>query len=361
MLKKFLFGFGVVAIICTLIPFIPSDQWFIRMFAFPHIQLTALTLFAILAWQIKFDVKSKRDYTFMALLITCFVYQASVIAPFTPFYEKESNDATSLETKINVFTVNVLQKNNESEKVLKIIQKLNPDLVVFTEANKEWLKKIEKNLSKKYEHQVIEPLDNTYGMLLYSRYELIDPEVKFMVTDSIPSIHSKLRLPNGDLIQLYAVHPTPPMPQENKLSTDRDAELIFTAELARNSKLPVIVTGDFNDIPWSSTSILFQHTSELLDVRVGRGFYNTFNAQKFLFRWPLDHIYVSPEFRVAKIENCESINSDHFPFYVELSYEPELAKEQLPNPATAEELKQAEQVKERLAKKEKRERKQLSS
>lgn len=323
------------------------------MFAFPHIQLTALTLIALMVWQIKFDTKSKRDYVFMTLLITCFIYQASIISPYTPFYKKEVKDATTTENSITVFTVNVLQKNDKSNMVLSDIEASNPDLVVFTEANERWLDAIEKNLSKKYEYQILNPMDNTYGMLLYSRYELVEPEVKFMVTDSIPSIHTKVKLPNGDLIQLYAVHPTPPMPEENKLSTDRDAELILTAELARNSEIPVIVTGDFNDIPWSSTSILFQHASELLDVRVGRGFYNTFNAQKFLFRWPLDHIYVSSEFRVIKIENCESINSDHFPYFVELSYEPELAKEQLPTPVTEKELKQAEEVKERLAKREK--------
>jgi len=117
--------------------------------------------------------------------------------------------------------------------------------------------------------------------------------------------------------------------------------------LARESKLPVIVIGDFNDISWSSTTQLFKNTSELLDVRVGRGFYCTFDAKKYLLRWPLDHLFVSPEFRVSDLESCEPVDSDHLPYYVELSYEPKGAKEQMPKPATPEELKKA---KEQIAK-----------
>ncbi|MGJ8592672.1 MAG: endonuclease/exonuclease/phosphatase family protein [Aquaticitalea sp.] len=351
--KRFLIGFGIMAVIFTLIPLIPSDYWWIRMFDFPLIQLTAITLFAILMYYIKFNRRQQKDILFMLLLMGCFIFQFSKLIPYTPFHSKEVLDSTKNDKKLRLklLTANVLQKNENNDILIDVVKKLDADILVFTEANTEWREAIVKNLTSEYKYKLELPLDNTYGILMYSKFELVDPEIKFQVTDTIPSIHSKVRLASGDLIQLYAIHPTPPMPQENPLSTDRDAEMMLTSRLARNSKIPVIVIGDFNDIPWSSPSTIFQHTSELLDVRVGRGFYNSFNADEFLLRWPLDHVYVSAEFRLNTMEICQSIDSDHFPYYVELSYEPDGANEQLPEPITEKELENAEEQLRKLEKK----------
>lgn len=346
--KKVLIGFGILAIIFTLIPLIPADYWWIRMFDFPLIQLTAITFFAILLYFIKFNYRNVKDVIFIGVMMVCFIFQFSKLVPYTPFYKEEVLNATKDQknTKIKLLTANVLQKNENNDRLIDVIKELDADIMVFTEANNRWKDAIVKHLSSAYKYKVELPLENTYGILMYSKFELINPEVKFMVTDTIPSIHSKVRLLSGDVVQLYAVHPTPPMPQENPLSTDRDAELMMTSKLSRDSKIPVIVVGDFNDIAWSPTSLLFQHTSELLDVRVGRGFYNTFNAKKTIFRWPLDHVYVSPEFRLTTLKSCQSIDSDHFPYYVELSFEPNGANEQLPEKATEEQLeKAAKQIK----------------
>ena len=62
--------------------------------------------------------------------------------------------------------------------------------------------------------------------------------------------------------------------------------------------------------------------SQLLDPRIGRGFFNTFHAQHFLMRWPLDHIFHSSDFKLIKIRRLKSIGSDHFPIYINLHFEP---------------------------------------
>lgn len=356
-LKPFLLGFGIIAIILTLIPLIPADYWWIRMFDFPHLQLTVLTLFAILLYYISFDIKQHKDFLFMFGLIFCFLYQFGKIMPYTPLYEKEMYESTTSDANndLKLFTANVLQENDKYELLNDLIHTLDADIMLFTETNDEWKNAITKSLPSAYQYKVEIPLPNTYGMVLYSKLPLIDSQIHYLVDDSIPSIHTKFRLPSGKLAQLYAIHPTPPMPQENPKSTDRDAEMMIIAKLAKASPLPVIVAGDFNDVAWSATSLLFQRVSGLIDVRVGRGFYNTFNAKKTLLRWPLDHVYVSPEFRLRSVENRESIDSDHFPFYVRLSHEPDKLKEQLLEPTTEEELATAnEQIR-------KLKRKQLSS
>ncbi|NNF19056.1 MAG: endonuclease/exonuclease/phosphatase family protein, partial [Flavobacteriaceae bacterium] len=196
----------------------------------------------------------------------------------------------------------------------------------------------------KYPHAVEVPKDNTYGMLLYSKLPLRKAKVKYLVHDSIPSIHAEVVLPSRDKLQLYCIHPTPPMPQENPTSTARDADMMIIAKLSRSSELPVIVLGDFNDVAWSRTTELFEEVSGLLDIRKGRGLYNTYNAKNPIMRWPLDHIFVSPDYRYLHMERGKKIGSDHFPVYVELHYEPSGADVQTPPKASAEALDEANRM-----------------
>lgn len=343
-LKAFLQGFGILAVVITLVPLIAADFWWIRIFDYPHIELTLLTLTAIAAYFIRFEIKNWRDYAFMTVLLACFVYQFAKLFPYTPFSPLEVNEPTAEvdnSTAFKVVTLNVLQKNEISDSLIAEMKRVQPDIAVFTETNSRWKNTISKGIGNEYPYKVEVPLPNTYGMLLYSKFELINPEVKFLVDDSIPSIHSEIQLSSGDKIQLHAIHPTPPMPQHNPSSSDRDAEMMKVALEARDSKLPVLVIGDFNDVPWSQTVSLFKNVGELLDVRTGRSFYNTFDAGSSIMRWPLDHIFVSEEFRVKKIAAGPNIESDHFHFYAELFLQPELAEEQKPDPATEEQLKKA--------------------
>jgi len=340
-LKTILQIFGLIAVLLTLMPFVAIDYWWIRMFDFPHLQLTFLTLVALLTYFIKFDFKNYRDYILMVILLACFIFQALKIYPYTGLSQYEVLKSSSSKKTLKIYTANVLQDNEVTEKLIKEIESMDADVMVFTETNAFWKDAIKKGLPNEYLYKVEYPLDNTYGMLLYSKLPLINPEIRFLVNDSIPSIHTKIKMHSNDTIQLYAIHPTPPMPQENPKSTDRDSEMMQIALFSRESKHPVVVVGDFNDVAWSETSQLFQRVSELLDLRKGRGLFNTYNANNFLLRWPLDHVFVSKEFRYINAKRGNDIESDHFPFYAELNLEPENADVQKPKPPSAEDIESA--------------------
>lgn len=343
-LKSFLQGFGLLAVLLTLVPLLAADYWWIRVFDYPHIQLTLLTLAALAAYFIRFEIRSWRDYVFVLVLLGCFIFQFSKIYPYTPFSPKEAgqaSDSVNKDDSFVIFTSNVLQKNKEYDKVINEVKKVDPDIVVFTETNEKWSEKLSKGVGDKYPFKVLAPIDNTYGMLLYSRLKLANAHTAYIVDDSIPSMHAIVTLTSGKKFQLHAIHPTPPMPQENPSSTDRDAELMKVALETMDAKLPVVVIGDFNDVAWSQSTQLFKKLGGLLDVRVGRSFYNTFDVNNFLLRWPLDQIFVTEEFRVNNIATGPDVGSDHFPFYAKLSLVPEKAKEQVPEPATEEQIKSA--------------------
>jgi hypothetical protein len=94
-------------------------------------------------------------------------------------------------------------------------------------------------------------------------------------------------------------------------------------------------------------SELFLRLSGLLDPRVGRGFFNSFNANNPIFRYPLDHVFHSNHFRLCHLQRLPHIGSDHFPMLVELSYEPDASREQPPTPVDEGDLEEAEDKVER--------------
>ncbi|KKM72467.1 hypothetical protein LCGC14_1420210, partial [marine sediment metagenome] len=105
--------------------------------------------------------------------------------------------------------------------------------------------------------------------------------------------------------------------------TERDAELLLVAREINVDDGPVLVFGDFNDVAWSRTALLFQKISGLLGPRRGRGFFNTYNANYRLLRWPLDHVFHTKNFTLIELARCEHIGSDHFPMYIKLNYSEE--------------------------------------
>lgn len=333
--RLFITCIGGLLVVFTIIPFISIEHWSIRALDFPHIQLTLLTAMVVVLKVLFLKGKSRWDYLMVFLLSTCLIYQISKIWPYTQMadYEVENASIDSLAT-LSIYTSNVLQKNREQQLVIEDMERFNADVVVFTETNGQWVSFLIKNLKIKYPHSIEIPLENTYGMALFSKFKLEHASVKYLVEDTIPSIHATVILPSKKRIQLYAIHPAPPTPLHNPKSLDRDAELIKIGRLAKTSKNPVIVMGDFNDVAWSETTSLFQSFSGLLDLRKGRGLFNTYHAEHWILRWPLDHVFVSSEFRVIDLRLGEYVGSDHFPFYTNLALEPKKAMEQkLPAPS----------------------------
>ena len=200
------------------------------------------------------------------------------------------------------------------------------------------------DLERTHPHVLKRPLSNTYGMLLYSRLPLEEPRIRTLVQDDVPSIDTGVRLPSGEVVRLRGLHPRPPVPCEDKRSAERDAELLIVAEELKDHAGPSLVVGDLNDVAWSHTNGLFQKISGLLDVRIGRGLFSTFNANWPLIRFPVDHAFVSRHFEVAAFEVLPHVGSDHFPVFARLALtRSAVAVNEQPQPATAVDESEARQ------------------
>ena len=84
---------------------------------------------------------------------------------------------------------------------------------------------------------------------------------------------------------------------------------------------PTVVAGDLNDVAWSYTTRLFRRVSGLLDPRIGRGLFATFPAARPWLRFPLDHVFHSPDLRLAGLRSGPRVGSDHLPIHAEFRLE----------------------------------------
>lgn len=321
---------GTLLILATLLPLVPSNEWWIRLFDFPRTQI-AILLAIILATVLSARVwKTRGGPALTAALVFCLVYQASRILPYTALWPEEVPMAASCAPgdRLRYMEANVLQSNREARALLALVRELRPDVLLLTETDQWWADQI-RPLLIDLPFVVSVPQDNTYGMMLLSRRPLADPQVRYLFQPDVPSIRAGLKLGSGRQIELYAVHPRPPVPGHD--TAERDAELVLVGREVRARRSPTIVAGDLNDVAWSDTTVLFQKVSGLLDPRVGRRLMPTFPADLPLLRWPLDYIFVSPGFRLLDMERLGDIGSDHLPILVELCAS-DLSRSTLPSP-----------------------------
>lgn len=312
---------SVVVIWLTFWSLIPRDEWWFRGADFPRLQILALGAIAfilLIVWKAEWD--TPREIIFVAL-IAAMAYQLKMVLPYTMLWKKQVKQVSQVQLdeskQISMIVSNVLTTNTKYHLLIELIKKHQPDLVLTLETDQTWQNELAV-IEADYPYRVPVPLDNLYGMHLYSKLELTETEVKFILSDEIPSIHTRVTLPSGNQVQLYCLHPKPPSPTEAKDSTLRDAELLIVGDQIKDIDESCIVMGDLNDVAWSRTTRLFQRISGLLDPRVGRHFVNTFHADYPLLRWSLDHVFHSTDFALVHMERLPHMGSDHFPVYVVL-------------------------------------------
>jgi endonuclease/exonuclease/phosphatase (EEP) superfamily protein YafD len=308
----------------TIVPMVHSEAWWVRIFDFPRLQITLLFVVTVICYLGVREDPSAADNLFLGALSICLAYQLYRMYPYTPLSRKQVHlsERATPETTISLLISNVYMDNRNARPLLEIIREQDPDVILTVETDSWWEKELAP-LEASHPFVVKQPQSNTYGMLLYSRLELIAPQIRFLVEEDIPSIRTGVKLRSGETIELRCVHPRPPAPAESARTTERDAELLIVGKELRAKGDPAIVIGDLNDVAWSHTNDLFQSVSGLLDPRVGRGFFSTFNANWPLMRFPLDHAFSSRDFRLINFKCLRHCGSDHFPVFVQLSLEPE--------------------------------------
>ena len=318
MIPAILLLLAALCLIASLVPFLPFARGMVRAFDFGRLQVIGLASVVIAATML-FEVDAPTYLIAIGLAAAAIAIQLVFVLRFTPLWRRQTvqfrGDPNTTPT-ISVLACNVKESNRDYQSVVDMVHDCQPDLAIFMETDAAWGEGLRSCLGE-YTHVVDQTQENSFGMILASRYALRDAEVRFLLNEEVPSISCVVALPGGREVRIIALHPEPPVPGRDTLG--RDAEILLVAKEARTEQLPLIVTGDLNDVAWSRTTRRFLRISRLLDPRQGRGMFNSFDARYWFMRWPLDHIFHSPDFELVSIERQRFVGSDHFPMYFHLA------------------------------------------
>lgn len=335
----------IAIVVATALPLLRYSHWSVRGLDFPRLQLACLAALLLPFLLVFLDLHSPITWLLVSATALCLCWHLWWVLPYTKLWPKQSRDSrtSAKEKQLSVLTANVLQTNRNSAALIALVEEYRPDVLVTLETDQWWEDRL-KAIETAMPYSMKCPLDNLYGMHVYSVLPLSEQEISYLVEEDVPSMHASLELRSGDRVRVHFFHPPPPSPTENEESIERDAELITAARSIADSDQPIVVTGDMNDVPWSKSTRLFLKISGLLDPRVGRGMFSTFHVDYFFLRWPLDHLFHSAHFTLGNMRRLPSIGSDHFALFTTLHFSGLTSGDEQQREPSVEELREAQEI-----------------
>lgn len=320
-----LWAVGLLLIGATLAPLLPTDDWWARALDFPRPLLAVLLLAGLAAWPL-LDRRRGASRALLAGLLGALGLQLHALWPYTPLHPLQALPAGECpeERRLSAVVANLRVNNAGAGPFLEAVRRADPDLVFVVEVDHGWLRALQP-LEAAYPHRLLHPRADYWGFALYTRFELVGPEVRHLVSGYVPSLRTGLRLRSGAVVGFHGLHPKPPLPTEG--TGQRDAELLLAAAAVHEGGA-ALIGGDLNAVAWSPVTRLLQQIGGLLDPRIGRGIFPTFPTWlPAPLRFPIDHIFFTPEFRLLAVEQLPDIGSDHLPLLARLCHLPEAAEE----------------------------------
>lgn len=322
LLKALLWLLFLSASVTTALPFIPSNEWWIRGWDFPRLHIATLAAACCIAalWL------RPSGYLWITIIsLGILVYQTAKIIPYTSLYPTELA-LEPLHPDAETFTVtsiNVLKENKDHGPIADYIRKEQPAVLLLMETDDTWRASLADVLSL-YKTVEYYPHETHYGMIFATNLVVEEFAFRLLSKNDTPTAVALLVAPNGARFSYIGLHPKPPIPGED--TDERDAQLLRAATIAHERELPVICIGDFNDVAWSRTSKHIKTKGDFLDPRVGRGFYSSFDATHPLLRFPIDQLFVTKEVKMVSFGRGPHVGSDHFPMEATVYIEPALSR-----------------------------------
>ena len=319
---------ALAGVAVTALPAVSADTWWIRYLDFPRLEFMVL-MAVVTALLVLLPRRTCLSWAAVVALAGACAYDAALLAPYSPLVAPQQVAATSCPdgNRLRLLEANVQMTNRHDHRLLDIVRQADPDVAWFQETDAWWEQELTP-LGKSMPYDLAQAQPNYFGVHLFAKLPLSEPQVHFLTGSRNPSVFTGVRLPSGQTMQLYAIHPRPP--QVGQSTAERDAQLLATALAARDDPRPHVVTGDMNAVPWEGVVHHAQRVGRLLDPRIGRGLYITWNADSPVLKWPLDQILPGPGFTLLSLRALPPFGSDHRPFLAELCLDPAAAASQPP-------------------------------
>lgn len=323
LLPWIMLGTSAVLGVFTLLPWVRSGWWVVRVCDFPRAQFgVACVVGVIVAGALLLlGYRNIPVWCAGALFAICAAVQGGYVIQFLPVWPKAVSTLGQHErgAGLRVLVANLDYENTQHDAVANWLDRDDVDMLVLVEVDENWMEEL-RGVRERFEHRIEAVRPEGLGIVLWSKLELSETTVEHLVSDDRPSLHGRARLRDGRTVAVHALHPTPPGLEDDDGdrhdSRVRDAELVLLAKrIASEPRTDRIVVGDLNDAAWSHTTRLFLRLSGMLDPRRGRGMYSTYPASTPLLRYPIDHVFVSDGFRVVGLERERAPGSDHLAMF----------------------------------------------
>jgi endonuclease/exonuclease/phosphatase (EEP) superfamily protein YafD len=327
-IRSLLLLLALAGVAVTSLPAFNGDRWWIRVLDFPRIEfLIAMAAVALLL--VLLPRRTWLSWVAVVALAGACAYDAVLLAPYSPLVAPQQIATQSCPdgNRLRLLEANVQMTNEHDHRLLDIVRQVAPDVAWFQETDSWWEQELTP-LGAEMPYGVAKAQPNYFGVHLFSKLPLSDSQVHYLTDSRNPSVFASVRLPSGETVKLYAIHPRPPLVGQS--TAERDGQLLAAALAARDDPAPHVIAGDINSVPWEGVIGRTQRVGRVLDPRIGQGLYVTWNAKSPVLKWPLDQILPGPGFTLLSLQVLPAFGSDHRPYLAELCLDPAAAPRQPP-------------------------------
>lgn len=220
--------------------------------------------------------------------------------------------AAASPSALKLATANLFFLNSQVARLVPILRAASPDVVMLEEFTPAAQAELQE-LRAAYPYRVEAPDETPYGIALLSRYPLRSQRTFPLGTTR--AVQAQVMGP-GARFTIVGVHLRSPTSREG--AAERNRELTLLAAVRAEIRGPLVVIGDFNTTPFSPFFTDWLGASGLRDTRRGFSYTPTWPSFLPILRIPIDHCFVSHEFRLTGLRRLEAFGSDHFPLLVGL-------------------------------------------
>lgn len=230
-----------------------------------------------------------------------------------PYQQPREGDYT-------IMAYNLRTANQQYEKVTDYLREVKADMVLVIEINEEWNNQLE-SLGDFYPHQVSGSREDNFGIMLLSRFKILESEIRSFGELPIPTIVAKVDIEGDEILHVVGTHPPPPMGKEQ--SELRNRQLREIAEYCASLNGHYVVAGDLNITPFSPHYSTFLTQSDLVESGRGWGWQPTWFSKMPWFAIPIDHILFSYGVEVTQRKIGPTMGSDHNPVVISFNLIPD--------------------------------------
>ena len=287
----------------TLVGFLGPWWWFFDLFSHFRLQYFGASLILVVILGLK------RSKTLTGILGGLALINLLVLQPWVL-----AENMSHRPPRLRIIWWNVQSANSQQEAAVDWILSQGADLVALGEISPPWEPALSR-LNTHYPHQVTAIRQDNFGLGLYSKSPVFEPEWFEDREDFTPTLRVSIQV-DGRALDILITHPRPPI--GHQATQLRNAQLNSLAGAVSQRGQHTVLVGDLNTTPWNHAFRSFLRESQLTRHRVG--LQPTWPAKILPLRIPLDHCLTSTNLTITRFQVGPPTGSDHAPLLIDLSW-----------------------------------------